>query len=697
MRRALLIAVSMLAAVPLHAGTTNQPPSIVAPSSITRLEDGGRGVRFIEADAVAVVDPEAGVLTIDLEVGAGALYFDYRNFVEFEIGDGVWDGHMRFSGSHEHVRLALSTLDLRVPGDYNGPAPLSIEVTDSAGATVAHTVAIEFTPVVDIADDVFETDQDTDAWIWLNSNDTFEGTPTISNITPPAHGTVTQQVGGRLTYTPEPGYHGPEAFAYTVTSGGREESASVTGTIHYVSAAPQLSPASTSQFYTEDTVTDLIDFVVSDDSPQVSVSLFLDSGRLLHGALGNATWTQDSSHQWGVEGTVEEVNAVLEALQFEPEPDVNEWITLVVSVDDERPREVFEYFLLRGVAVNDAPTSLLPASATVTEDYVYLVAAAGEFAIDDADESPQGGGAYPVVVRVEVDHGLIDFQQWPWALEFIEGGPNLAAMEFTAPTTHIINTLLSLLVLRPEPDFVGRTTLTFSVRDAQTEPLVRTMTVDYAPLADVVDDAIALHRDGAAQFNVLTGAGGASADEFEGPAALQAVSAPSRGTLQWQPDGTITYTPDPGYVGSDSFSYTVRSGDAGETGHVNLAVLPINASPTLDAIGDPSPITTLADPRVLVLTGISAGAGETQALTLTAQSSNPGVIAGPVIDYTSPEPTALLGYSPIVGQPGSAMITVTVRDDGGTSGGGVDAVSRSFEIIVTPPADRVFASGFELP
>ena len=54
-----------------------------------------------------------------------------------------------------------------------------------------------------------------------------------------------------------------------------------------------------------------------------------------------------------------------------------------------------------------------------------------------------------------------------------------------------------------------------------------------------------------------------------------------------------------------------------------VTVLPVNDAPTLDAISDPAAILEDAGQQTINLTGISAGGGESQALTVTATSSNP--------------------------------------------------------------------------
>ena len=58
---------------------------------------------------------------------------------------------------------------------------------------------------------------------------------------------------------------------------------------------------------------------------------------------------------------------------------------------------------------------------------------------------------------------------------------------------------------------------------------------------------------------------------------------PAHGTVSCQADGTCQYTPDTGYVGADSFDYTISDGSLTDVGHVSIQVNP-NGPP--DAVDD---------------------------------------------------------------------------------------------------------------
>ena len=56
------------------------------------------------------------------------------------------------------------------------------------------------------------------------------------------------------------------------------------------------------------------------------------------------------------------------------------------------------------------------------------------------------------------------------------------------------------------------------------------------------------------------------------------------GTVENNPDGTVTYTPDPDYYGADSFNYTVSDSDGlTDEGTVDVTVNAVNDTPAISA------------------------------------------------------------------------------------------------------------------
>lgn len=67
---------------------------------------------------------------------------------------------------------------------------------------------------------------------------------------------------------------------------------------------------------------------------------------------------------------------------------------------------------------------------------------------------------------------------------------------------------------------------------------------------------------------------------------LEQVNDASNGTVTKDGEGTVTYTPDEDWNGTDSFSYIVSDGNLTATGEVTVTVTPVDDPPVLDQIGD---------------------------------------------------------------------------------------------------------------
>jgi gliding motility-associated-like protein len=165
------------------------------------------------------------------------------------------------------------------------------------------------------------------------------------------------------------------------------------------------------------------------------------------------------------------------------------------------------------------------------------------------------------------------------------------------------------------------------------------------------------------------------------------------------PDPTVTYT-SPNATGvlnftpvTDQFgtaNITVTVNDGISSTERNFEVI-VNAPPTLGAIGDIS-ILQNAPAQTVSLSGISDGGENNQTITITAISDNTGLIPNPNVIYTSPNATGSLSFTPVPGETGSAIITVTVSD-------GITAhnVNRTFTVTVTgnnPPTLNAISNVF---
>ena len=115
--------------------------------------------------------------------------------------------------------------------------------------------------------------------------------------------------------------------------------------------------------------------------------------------------------------------------------------------------------------------------------------------------------------------------------------------------------------------------LTTGTQQVDNQPRTATLsvTINAAPVAN--DDSSSLTTGNSVSVNVL------SNDTDDGTlqaATVTVVDAPTNGTATANADGTITYTPNSGFVGSDSFTYTVMD-DLNVVSNVATVAITVNA------------------------------------------------------------------------------------------------------------------------
>ncbi len=128
----------------------------------------------------------------------------------------------------------------------------------------------------------------------------------------------------------------------------------------------------------------------------------------------------------------------------------------------------------------------------------------------------------------------------------------------------------------PDAGFSGNDSFLYTISDdrgatdtAEVKVTVRDDDSNNDPVA--VDDEEETERDMAVTIDLL-------ANDFDpdgDPITLDEVNQPSNGTVIDNGDGTVTYTPDPGFVGVDSFTYLISDNRGGsDTGTVTVTVTP---------------------------------------------------------------------------------------------------------------------------
>ena len=180
-------------------------------------------------------------------------------------------------------------------------------------------------------------------------------------------------------------------------------------------------------------------------------------------------------------------------------------------------------------------------------------------------------------------------------------------------------------------------------------------------------------------------------DSFEGTPVVTGTTPPSNGTLTINADNTITYTPNPGFFGADSYTYMVTSGGVTETATVTVTV--VSTPPLARDDVRTTPEDTPVRGNVLIGTGgdMADSDADNDPLTVT------GFIVGGV-SYIPGQTATIAGvgsltlnadgsytFTPVPDWNGSVPVVSYVVSDG--TGASNSTAIATLTIVVTPVAD----------
>ncbi len=523
--------------------------------------------------------------------------------------------------------------------NYVGNDSFQYRVSDEQG--LSSNIATVFLTVIGINDapiavnDVGITDEDTSINIAVlnNDSDVEDGQPdasTVQVIQQPLHGSITINANtGVVTYTPDADYFGADSFVYLVDDTGNaspvepplhSNPATVDITVNAVNDAPRAAN----------------DVVIHEeiDSP-ITINV-LGNDVDVDGSLVVNTLTIITQPQFG---TIS-VNTSSGVVQYTPAPEYNGDDRFSYQVaDDSGALSNVADVLLTITAVNDAPVA--QSQSVITDEDVAISI---ELMASDVD-------------------GSIDAYT-------IETQPSFGQLSGTAPN----------LIYTPNINFNGADSFSFVAVDNEfAVSSSATVSINVSAVNDlpnVADDAVTVAEDSSVTIiDVLSNDGDVDGDTL---AIIEANS--SSGQVTINPDGTLSFTPDPDFSGVVTVTYTVSDGNGG----TQSATLTITVSAVNDVPNVQDDTATIAEDSVNNTIDVLSNDTDIDGDTLTVVSATAS--SGQV----SINPDGTLRYSPVPDFFGVVTISYTVSDgQGGTASATVTITIESVNDLPVAVAQNV--------
>lgn len=431
----------------------------------------------------------------------------------------------------------------------------------------------------------------------------------VDDRTPPAapqvfdvqSGTVANVVRDDVATPPAEGYPAPECAlpvarpsADLVVSKTGPATVDANGTLTYTVTITNHGPASAAGVEVTDDVPAELTGVAASDGGTVSADrVTWDVGTLAVGATVTRTITATAPASGVFTNTVR-------ATSTTPDPDPG-------NNDGSSPAASVETAVTAAAPTNSPPVAD-PATVTTAADQ----AVAGRLAVSDPD-----------------------------------AGQTLRTRRTSAPAHGSAVILPSgVFAYLPEDGFTGVDTFTYEVCD-NGDPVLcddSTVTVDVVPVA--TDDRLVTPQDVPVTVPVR-------ANDLGDDVVVTLVSGPSHGLATVLPDGSIRYTPGPGYLGTDVMRYRTCAGSAPTLcaeAEVDVFVRPVNTPPVL-------PDQVLRTVTGQPVDGTLAGSDpDGDALTY--------VVAQDPAHGTATVTGSRVDYRPAAGFSGRDEVAVIVCDDG---------------------------------
>jgi hypothetical protein len=578
---------------------------------------------------------------------------------------------------------------------FGGNDAFSYTVSDGQGDTASAVVRVAVTNSPPIANPVSAgTNPGVPVVINALANDSDPDGDflTVTSISQPASGAAVLNADGTITYTPPAGFLGTAAFTYTL-SDGQGNSATGSLTVAVATPPPLAQNASVSTHPGAPVTIDVLDNASDPNGlPLTLTGLTAPAdGSVVLNPDGTLTYTPNTgfsgsdSFAYTISDGLGTASATV-TVQVGNQPPVATDVTatttpgqpVVVNVlaDDYDPDGDTLSVTATSQPLNGSVTINSDDTLTYTPGPGFVGADSFTYTISDG----YGGTATATVTLTETPPSVTDSTvtttpSTPVSLDVLTAasdpaGLPLSVTQLTQPSDGTVTLNPDgTLTYTPGADFTGYDLFSYTVTDSLGGTATATVFVQVGLVAN--DLTVETPPD---QSLVIDPAAGNT--DFNGdPLTVTSISQPASGSAVLNADGTVTYTPPAGFLGTDSFSYTLGDGQ-GDSATATVTVLVANDPPlaygAVASTGQGTPVTVdvladAVDPYGDPLTVTAAGAAADGTAVLNPDGTitytpNPGFVGVDAFSYTvsdgfgsaSAEVTVAVGLQPPVANPASA-------------------------------------------
>ncbi|MCF8506358.1 MAG: hypothetical protein K9G59_15710 [Caulobacter sp.] len=648
-------------------------PGYFGPDSFTYTATGPGGTSAAATVSLTVATPAAptvGAVNANVaynSAGQAVTLLPAGVFTSLAVATGPTNGSVTLSGSTATYTPTTGSF---------GPDSFTYTATGPGGtsspATVSLTVATPAAPTVSKVDANVPYNSAGEA-ITLEPAGVFTS---LAVATGPTNGSVTLS-GSTATYTPTPGYFGPDTFTYTATGPGGTSAAATASLTVATPAAPTAAAVNANVPYNSagQAITLLpagvftsLAVATAPTNGSVTISGSTATYTPTTGSFGPDSFTYTATGPGGTSAAA----TVSLTVATPAAPTVSAVNANVAYNSAGQAVTLLPAGVFTSLAVATAPTN---GSVTISGSTATYTPTPGSFGPDSFTYTATGPGgtsaaatvsltvATPPAPTVSAVNANVAYNSAGEPITLLPSGVFTSLAVATAPTNGSVTLSGSTATYVPAAGYFGSDSFTYTATGpggtSAAATVSLTVATPSAPTAGAVSANVAYNSAG--QAITLLPAGVFTS--------LAVATAPTNGSVTLS-GSTATYTPTPGYFGPDSFTYTATGpGGTSAAATVSLTVATPPA-PTAGAVSANVAYNSAGQAVTLLPTGVF-----TSLAVATAPANGSVTLSGSTATYV-----------PAPGFFGSDSFTYTATGPGGTSAAATVSLT-----VATPPAPTVGA------